>query len=228
MSRQIRPAVVLIAALGVAMSPLAAAWTPYGYGPYGSGQYPGYPEAPTYPQTEAGAYEPAPPPPAYPPSPYGSRMDRPYQANAPQVDVGAPPAGQAPWAQGYPGAGARSGGPWEPRDSGGRGFGPPSGFRLQREVSEDAYTLTIELNGMGPEEIQARAQGQWIILSRERTEQQVQNDSFDDGRGYRRSFSYSSGTASRRLSVPGDGDLSAMSREDGEDSVRIRIPRRSR
>jgi len=228
MSRQIRPAVVLIAALGVAMAPLAAAWTPYGYGPYGPGQYPGFPQAPPYPQTEAGAYEPAPPPPAYPHSPYGSRTDRPYQANAPQVDVAAPPAGQAPWAQGYPDAGTRSGGPWKPRNSGGRGFRPPSGLRLQREASEDAYTLTIELNGMDPEQIQARAQGQWIILSRKRTEQQVQNDSFDDGRGYRRSFSYSSGTASRRLSVPRDGDLSAMSREDGEDSVRIRIPRRSR
>lgn len=228
MPRQISPAVVLIAALGVAMPPLAAAWTPYDYGPYGPGQHPGFPEAPTYPRTGAGSDEPAPPPPAYPPRGYGSGRDRPYEATAPQVDGGAPPASPAPWARGYPGPGARSGGPRGPGGAGGRGFGSPSGFRLQREASEDAYTLTIELNGMGPEQVQVRTRGQWIILSRERTEQQIQNDSFDDGRGYRRSFSYSSGTASRRLSVPGDGDLSAMSREDGENSVRIRIPRRSR
>jgi HSP20 family molecular chaperone IbpA len=102
----------------------------------------------------------------------------------------------------------------------------PSGFRLSREASDDAYSLTIELDGTSPEEVQVRPQGRWIVISREHTEQQVQKDSFGDGRGFTRSFSYSSGTANRRLSVPRDGDLSAMSREDGDGTIRIRIPRK--
>lgn len=228
MSRQIPPTAILIAFLGVALPPLAAAWTPYGYGPYGPGQHPGFREAPQYPETGPGSYETPPPPPAYGPGAYGSGMDGSHDATAPQTANGAPPEGPAPWARGYPGFAPRMSGPRGGPGTGGRSFGPPSGFRLQREASEDAYILTIELDGMGPEQIQVRTQGQWIVLSRERTEQQIQKDSFDDGRGYRRSFSYSSGTASRRLSVPRDGDLTAMSREDSENSVRIRIPRRGR
>jgi HSP20 family molecular chaperone IbpA len=88
--------------------------------------------------------------------------------------------------------------------------------------------LTVDLDGMGPEEVQIRTQGQSIVISRAHSAQELQKDSFDDGRGFVRSFSYSSGTSSRRLSVPRDADLSAMSREDGEGRIQIRIPRQGR
>jgi HSP20 family molecular chaperone IbpA len=134
----------------------------------------------------------------------------------------------SPFAQGYgafvPGSGQREGFP----GIGGREVGSLSGLRLARDATDDAYNLTIELGGMSPDEIQVLAQGQWLVIKRGHTEQQVQKESFDDGRGYMRSFSYSSGTASRRLSIPRDGDLSAMSREDGKGTVRISIPRRGR
>jgi hypothetical protein len=64
------------------------------------------------------------------------------------------------------------------------------------------------------------------VIGREQNEQKIQKDTFDDGRGYMHSYSYSTGTRSRRLSVPHDGDLSAMTREDGEDRIVVRIPRR--
>jgi len=79
---------------------------------------------------------------------------------------------------------------------------------------------------MGSETVRIRTQGPWILLSRTYSAQQTRKDGFDDGRGSRHSFSYSSGTTNRRLSVPPDAILSAMSREDGTDSIRLRIPRR--
>lgn len=81
---------------------------------------------------------------------------------------------------------------------------------------------------MDPETIQVHTQDHWLLLRRTHSAQQTRNDDLGDGRGFTRSFSYSSGATSRRLSVPGDGILSAMSREDGEDNIRIRIPRRGR
>jgi len=88
--------------------------------------------------------------------------------------------------------------------------------------------LTIALDGMGPETVRIRTQGPWILLSRTHSVQQTRKDNFDDGRGSMRSFSYSSGTTNQRLAVPPDAILSAMSREDGTDGIRLRIPRRGR
>lgn len=128
--------------------------------------------------------------------------------------------------QAYPGYGPWSGPSWGYPGSRGRGSGSRAGFRISRGASDDAYTISIGLEGMAPEEVQVRAEGQSLLISREHSARHVQKDSFDDGRGYMRSFSYSSGTSSRRLSVPRDADLSAMSREDRDDSIFIRIPRR--
>jgi HSP20 family molecular chaperone IbpA len=101
-------------------------------------------------------------------------------------------------------------------------------MRISRDASAEAYGLTIELDGIDTAAVQVSAVGQSLVISRERSEQQVQEDSFDDGRGFVRSFSYSSGSASRRVSVPPDGDLSAMRREDGDGRIRITIPRQGR
>jgi HSP20 family molecular chaperone IbpA len=106
------------------------------------------------------------------------------------------------------------------------GFRPPGRFRISQDASEQAYGLTIELQGTDPAAIQVRPDGRFLVISRERTEQQVQKDSFDDGRGFMRSFSYSTGNTKRRIRVPRDADLSAISREDSKERIRITIPRR--
>lgn len=200
MSKHIRTTYLLFAALGIGLSPLVMAWTPYGYGPYDPGYRGGY----------------------------GGQSGYPPGAQAPQAADSDAASDTAPIAPLYPDFGPGPGPSWAYPGSGVPSFGRPPGFRISRATSNDAYSLTIHLHGMSPEEVQVRAQGQSLVISRERTEQQIQKDSFDDGRGFMRSFSYSSGTSSRRLTVPRDADLSAMSREDGEESIHIRIPRHGR
>jgi|GEM_PF-793261 len=196
-----------------------------GYGPPGHSPNPwGNPQPPF----GTGAYGPGLPPPAYP-LPYGNASpDAPTQAAG--ETPGLQPDGNAP-------SGALSPSPgYGPHPStsraypgpGRQGFGRPAGLRVSRATSDDAYTLTIPLDGMDPETIQVHTQDHWLLLRRTHSAQQTRNDDLGDGRGFTRSFSYSSGATSRRLSVPGDGILSAMSREDGEDNIRIRIPRRGR
>jgi HSP20 family molecular chaperone IbpA len=106
-------------------------------------------------------------------------------------------------------------------------FDQPAGFRISRDAFEDGYGLTIHAGGADPATIEVRAEGQSLIISRERSEQRFQEDSYEEGHGFVRSFSYSSGSASLRLPVPPDADLSAMTREDGKEGVRITIPRRA-
>jgi HSP20 family molecular chaperone IbpA len=108
----------------------------------------------------------------------------------------------------------------------GPGMEPPRGFQISREATPDAYTLTIHLHGVKPDQVQIQTRGQWMRISEIGSQQQVQEDTFDQGRGYMHSYSYSTGTASRQFSVPRDGDLSTMKREDGKDTIRITIPRK--
>lgn len=232
MWRNIRPICLPVAVLGIGLASLASsvmAWTSHGYGPYGPGYQGGYPKPPT----RAGSYGPGLSLPidrsggyaggGWPPR-YGS------QAPASYGDTHQDALSPAPAAPGY---GSR---PYPPRshppgghpDSGRRGFRGPAGFQISRATSDDAYILTIALAGMGPETVQIRTQGHWLLLSRTHSVRQTRKDNFDDGRGSMRSFSYSSGITNRRLAVPPDAILSAMSREDGTDSIRLRIPRRGR
>ena len=167
----------LVLTLALALTPaLAAAWTPYGYGP----DQPATPERPV-----PGTFDPGPAP------EYGPM------------------------------------GPMEPRGS----MGPPSpmvqrgGMRIRQSATDDAYLLEIQLSGVNPAEVKVDVNGPWILVTRDRSAETRQQETFDDGRGYRRSFSYSSGRASRRFTVPRDGDTSVMQRQDLEDAIRITIPR---
>jgi HSP20 family molecular chaperone IbpA len=167
----------LIFTLTLALAPaLAAAWTPYGNGPY----------------------QPA----------------TPGQSGPGTFDQG-PAPGYGPM------------GPMEPRGS----MGPPppmvqrGGMRIRQGVTDDAYLLDIQLSGVKPAEVKVDVNGPWILVTQDRSAETSQQETFDDGRGYRRSFSYSSGRASRRFTVPRDGDTSAMQRQDTEDAIRITIPR---
>jgi HSP20 family molecular chaperone IbpA len=92
-------------------------------------------------------------------------------------------------------------------------------------MTEDAYIIEVPLEGMSAEEVQVTTQGNWISIGRDQSRQDVKEDTFDQGRGYARSYSFSSGSASRRFSVPRDADVSAMTREESEGTLRISIPR---
>jgi hypothetical protein len=229
MSRPCGATCLLVATFGFVLSSPASAWTPYGPGPYGPdnpGQYRegALPPSPAEPESDSSRA----PPSDYDPGRGGSQGGSPYGGEAPRTRQGDVFPIPKPPQPDLPGYGSQPFPPWGYGYAPSREqvFGPPARFRISRQTSDDAYNLTIGLDGIAPDEVQVRAQGHWILISRQRSEQQIQKDSFDDGRGYRRSFSYSSGTTSRRLSVPPDGDLSAMSRDDGESSIRISIPRR--
>lgn len=231
MSRNLWSPRLLIAALSGGLVLPAMAW-----GPYGSGPWSGYPAPPGM-----GTYGPGFPPfspPAYP-FPDGNALPNTSARNmggtgtpSRQPDENTPPNAPTPVLP-SPDYGAYPGyGPYARPFQGPPGFGRrdpsgPAGFRLSRAATDDAYTLTIELDGMDPATVQVHTQGNRLILRRTHTTQQTQKNDFGDGRGFARGFSYSSGTVSRSLWIPKDGIPSAMSREDGEDSIRLRIPRRT-
>ena len=103
-------------------------------------------------------------------------------------------------------------------------FGGP--LRLNQSVTAEGYVLEIPLEGMKAEEIQVDVEGRSLRISRDTSAKTSREDRFDDGRGYQRSYSFSSGRTSRRLPLPPDADGAAMQRQDSADQVRILIPRR--
>lgn len=193
----------------------AIAWTPYG-GPA--------------PSTADGEMVPQ-------PAPYG--FDRPYP---PPVDPGMMPM-QGPY-YGMPGRFPPPGG-YGLGDT--RGYGPdigpdaapvaPPGYRdtappsaagsttLEQHMTDDSYILDIGLDGIEPSQIKVATFGRALVIRTERSMETHREETFDDGRGMARSFSWSSGTSARRLPVPPDGDLGALQREDSPERVRIIIPR---
>ncbi|AGA92109.1 molecular chaperone (small heat shock protein) [Thioflavicoccus mobilis 8321] len=260
------------AVAGALLPALAAAWTPYDYGPPWSmgppdamapaeqgaaGGPADMPEAPQMPpqvppqMPDYGSGSPVGhgPFPGYVPPGYGD-FGPPWQGGngapwgpdaAPGYEYG--PPGMVP---GYgPGYGPASGGEHQgmpseggtPSDGVGSGSGPYPGYpeppprhrggglRVSQTMTDDAYVLEIPLDGQRPESIQVEPQGHGLLIRRDNSAQVSEESRFDDGRGYARRYSYSTGRTSRRLSVPRDGDLAALSREDGPDSIVIRIPR---
>lgn len=110
-------------------------------------------------------------------------------------------------------------------DRGGQGrVGGP--LRFNQSVTPEGYVLEIPLDGMKAEEIQVDVDGRSLRISRDTSAKMSREDNFDDGRGYMRSFSYSSGRSSRRIPLPPDADGAAMQRQDSPEQVRILIPRR--
>lgn len=105
----------------------------------------------------------------------------------------------------------------------GRSGGP---LRFNQSVTAEGYVLEIPLEGMKAEEIQVDVQGRSLRISRDTSTRTSREDNFDDGRGYQRSYSFSSGRTSRRLPLPPDADGAALQRQDSADQVRILIPRR--
>ena len=204
---------VLLAGLVLLSPALALAQTPAapGYGPAS-------PPAPNYPLTAQG----------YPPPMQGYQP--PMQGYPPSgPDYPAPPGFTGPGGYGFPPP------PDFPFPSGMSGMsGPERGMpgrfggplRFNQSVTAEGYVLEIPLDGMKAEEIQVDVVGRALRISRDTSAKTTREDSFDEGRGYQRSYSFSSGRASRRVSLPPDADGAAMQRQDSADQVRILIPRR--
>ena len=104
-----------------------------------------------------------------------------------------------------------------------RSTGP---LRFNQTVTAEGYVLEIPLEGLKADQVRVDFDGRALRLSRQTSASQSRADSFDEGRGYQRSFSYSSGRSSRRIPLPPDADGAAMKREDQADKVVILIPRR--
>ena len=134
------------------------------------------------------------------------------------------PPGPPP--EGAPDAGKAQGGsamspPWP----GGTSAAP---LRIRRQVTPEAYLLRIAPGDGKTADIQVTPSGRALEISRISGSQTSEERSFDDGRGYMRSFSYSSGSTNRRIPMPPDADMAAMSREESDGTILIRIPRQSR
>lgn len=99
------------------------------------------------------------------------------------------------------------------------------GLRVSQTLTDDGYLLEIHLSGERPESIQLEPQGQSLVIRRDQAAQTEERETFDAGRGFSRRYSYSTGRTFRRLRVPPDADLAALSREDGDASIRVLIPR---
>lgn len=102
----------------------------------------------------------------------------------------------------------------------------PTGLRVSQTMTDEAYVLEIPLDGQAPESIQIEPRGHGLLIRRDSSTQRTEERTYNSGRGYSRRYSYSGGRQSRRLSVPGDANLAALSREDSAEQVRVLIPRR--
>jgi hypothetical protein len=115
-------------------------------------------------------------------------------------------------------------GPPLPAAAGAQGQAPGS-TRFDQHMTDEAYILDIALDGIDPAQIQVDTFGRALVVRTRRTLESHREEHFDDGRGVARSFSWSSGSSARRLPVPPDADLGALTREDSSERVRILIPR---
>lgn len=113
------------------------------------------------------------------------------------------------------------------------GYGPPGirtgpreGLRIVRDADANTYYILISTSDVEPQAVQVRVEGRWILIGIDRSRQDSVQQSFDEGRGYLRSYSFSTGQTNRRLTVPQDADPQGLQREDGDKEVRITIPRR--
>jgi HSP20 family molecular chaperone IbpA len=196
---------------------LALAWTPYGAGPY-----------PVTPGADQGAQ---PMDPGLAPFEYDRGFSRDLGPNfCPDFDqfFGRPFPGRNGQTRDWtPPFGPPMSGAADPQHSFGPGgpMGQRSGLRIDRRATDDAYLMDIQLSGVQPAEVEVRVQGPWVLISRKSAAQSSQEETLSDGRGYRRSFSYSSGQMSQRFNLPRDADGAALQRQDTEEAVHISIPR---
>lgn len=101
----------------------------------------------------------------------------------------------------------------------------PGQLRITREVTDQAYLVHILVGDGKTEDVQVTPRGRSVAISRRADAQTLQEENFDDGRGYQRTFSFSRGAVSRRIALPPDADLAAMTQEVKDGIITLRIPR---
>lgn len=116
-------------------------------------------------------------------------------------------------------------GPMPPVGFGERPGMMPGRLRVQREVTDDAYLVHIQVRDGKTDDVQVTPLGRSLAISRSTDTQTLQEEDLDEGRGYRRSFSFSRGATSRRLGLPPDANPAAMTREEKDGTITLRIPR---
>jgi len=209
----------LAAAALVAMTPtLASAWTPDSPPGYGQGYgYGGFPPPYSYPggRPQAGY-------------PWGQQWWNPGA-------MGPPDRGPAAGAQGDQAGrpapdGSRYGAPYGYGYS--YSYGPGGertqvGLRVTREMTDDAYLVHVLVSDGKTDEVQVSPRGRSLDISRSTDARTEQEDTFDDGHGYQRSFSYATGSVRQYVALPADADLAAMTRETKDGTITLRIPRRA-
>jgi hypothetical protein len=105
--------------------------------------------------------------------------------------------------------------------------GAPVSLRIRRQVTPDAYLLRVTPGDGKTADIQITPRDRTLEIGRVSGAQTTEERSFDDGRGYMSSYRYSSSSTSRRIRVPPDADMAAMTREESDGTILIRIPRQS-
>jgi HSP20 family molecular chaperone IbpA len=104
---------------------------------------------------------------------------------------------------------------------------PPTNFRrggairMEKSQDEQGYQLLIHINGdVDPESVQVTVQGNSLLIERQQSMQQEERN--DEGRFY--SFSRSSSSFRRRISLPRDADVGGMQRSTEAGVIRITLP----
>lgn len=187
----------------LALAGAAAAWTRYGPPPYGP--QPGQPMMPLpYPPPGSAYHMPG----QFPALPRAASA---ADTTAPAAPAQHPGQERSGTLRSYPAA-------ERPEGIGNAAF--------TQHMTADDYILDIDIDGVDPTQVQVDAFGRALIVRIQRSMEVHREETLDDGRGVARSFSWSSGRSARRLSVPPDGDLDRLTREDSDERVRIVIPRR--
>lgn len=96
------------------------------------------------------------------------------------------------------------------------------GIRVETHRDADGYIVDIQLRGLKPADVTIARSGRWLIV--EKTGRESSSERNEGSYSYSRSF----GTVRRQLTLPRNADLDAMVREDGEDSILLRIPYQER
>ncbi|MBK1647866.1 hypothetical protein CKO36_04450 [Rhabdochromatium marinum] len=97
---------------------------------------------------------------------------------------------------------------------------------LIKDMTDAGYRLTIRLTPQQqPQDIKIEARGHSLIIRSAQTQITRSEQSPTQGRGYSRHFSVSSRRFQRRIRVPADANLSAMTRSDENQAVVVILPR---
>ncbi len=101
------------------------------------------------------------------------------------------------------------------------------GFRATRRMDVENYYIDVRTyGGLKPSAIKFWSEGNWLVLSSDRSEQQKADQSLAQGRGFQRQYTYSSSVATQRFLLPMDADLRGVKKEVKEEEMLISIPRR--